>query len=365
MTFIPLLPSVLAKHMPDAASPFSGSTDTGGASPVDSEPSPVNNVAQKVFSEIKEEEEGKVEEPVAPARPLIPLSINFPVNLDDGRLSVALRGVAPLEFKRSDFSSWTFLSRGGSADVSKAVHDQSGVTYAIKTFYSFCKERPRQEYFIRELTLAAGFDHPNIVRTLGYFKDEGDYYLVMDYMSGGDLFDKVIDSEKLDLETIKLYTPQIASGISYLHDKGILYRDLKLENILLDESLTRVRLTDFGIVKPMSDSERTMTECGSESYLSPEMVLGQKGVGRGYGFAADWWAFGIALYIMTVGYPPFRGESPLDIYRQVLKADLVFPEEISNNPEYSTLMDLIHGLLEKDPAVRLQEETLLHPFLVA
>ncbi|MFT5318341.1 MAG: serine/threonine protein kinase [Chlamydiales bacterium] len=365
MTFIPILPEFYAKHLPGGASPYSGSTDTGGVSPMEAEASPMTQVTQKVFEEIREAEEGKVAEAASASRPKISINFALSVNPAEDRLAAALSGIDSLGYKRSDFSSWTSLSRGGSGEVFLAVHEELGMAYAVKSFYSDCMEWPLQEYLIRELSLTSGFDHPNIVNTIGYFKDAGSYYLVMDYMSGGDLFDKVQASETLDLEAIKLFTPQIAKGLSYLHEKGILYRDLKLENILLDESQTLVKLADFGVIKPLSIEERTLTACGSESYLAPEMIMGRRAASGGYGLAIDWWALGVSLYIMTVGYPPFRGKGSMQVYRQILEGALVFPEEILSNPEYSSLVDLIQGLLQKNPRERLQEDALLHPFLLA
>jgi len=125
-----------------------------------------------------------------------------------------------------------------------------------------------------------------------------------------------------------------------LHSKNIVYRDLKPENILLD-SKGHVKLTDFGFAKVVPD--RTWTLCGTPEYLAPEIIQS-----KGHGKAVDWWALGILIYEMLVGYPPFFDDSPFKIYEKILQGKVEFPRFMD-----SAAKDLIRRLLTTDKMKRI------------
>jgi len=145
-------------------------------------------------------------------------------------------------------------------------------------------------------------------------------------------------------------------ALEHLHSKNIAYRDLKLENLVLSDK-GHVNLTDFGFAKYMNES-KTSTLCGTPEYLAPEIIRGS-----GYGLSVDWWALGVLMFEMLAGYSPFYSDSPLDIYKNILRGSVRFSSCMSE-----VAKDLLKGLLSRDATTRLGNvvdgvsELRKHPF---
>jgi serum/glucocorticoid-regulated kinase 2 len=133
-------------------------------------------------------------------------------------------------------------------------------------------------------------------------------------------------------------------AIDQLHLNGFIYRDLRLENILIDEN-GYIKIAEFGIAKKLKDNERTFTFCGAPEYISPEIILGV-----GHNKSTDWWSLGIAIYEMLFGIPPFYVENTQRMYELICNAEVSFPRNI---PISSDCHDLITRLLDKNPSNRL------------
>jgi serine/threonine protein kinase len=169
----------------------------------------------------------------------------------------------------------------------------------------------------------------------------------MEYVPGGDLF---FHLGKFKLSDIRLFIAEIALAFDYLHKNGIIYRDLKPENVLIDEN-GFVRLTDFGLSKDLFESgSTTSTFCGTKEYLAPEIVQHQK-----YSFPVDWWCLGILFYELLFGRTPFSAHANnLDtMFTAICEESVSFPKQ--NPPE---LEDVIRKLLEKNPKNRYNFEQL-------
>merc|ERR1719369_1537322 len=150
----------------------------------------------------------------------------------------------------------------------------------------------------------------------------------MEYISGGDLMFHIMTKGKFNGVQTQLYAAEISLALMYLHDHKIIYRDLKLDNVMLDNE-GHIKLADFGMCKEnMEPSDTTNTFCGTPDYIAPEILLTQ--TGKFYGMSVDWWSFGILVYEMLTGISPFGSDSEDEgnVYRQILQSKLRFPDNI-------------------------------------
>ncbi|KAM9293821.1 ribosomal protein S6 kinase alpha-5 isoform 2-T2 [Gastrophryne carolinensis] len=186
--------------------------------------------------------------------------------------------------------------------------------------------------------------------TLHYaFQTDTKLHLILDYINGGELFTHLSQREKFTESEVRIYIGEIVLALEHLHKLGIIYRDIKLENILLDSS-GHVVLTDFGLSKEFlsDENERAYSFCGTIEYMAPEIVRGGE---SGHDKAVDWWSLGVLMYELLTGASPFTvdGEknSQAEISKRILRNDPPYPPEMSE-----AVKDLIRGLLMKDPKKR-------------
>ena len=183
--------------------------------------------------------------------------------------------------------------------------------------------------------------------------------MVLNYCGGGELFFWLKKDRRFSLNRARLYTCEILLGLKCLHDKDIIYRDLKPENLLLDLE-GHIRLTDFGLSKEAVTGSGpkggTKTFCGTPEYLAPEILEN-----KGHGKAVDWWSLGTLLYEMLTGLPPFYDQNMQRMYDKILHAQLRFPAYMSTESK-----TLLTGLLQRKVDDRLgsggPEEIMEHPF---
>lgn len=173
--------------------------------------------------------------------------------------------------------------------------------------------------------------HPNIVQLLETFEDKFKVYLVMELVTGGELFDRIVEKGSYTEKDASHLIRQVLEAVDYMHEQGVVHRDLKPENLLYyspDED-SKIMISDFGLSK-MEDSGIMATACGTPGYVAPE-VLAQKP----YGKAVDVWSIGVISYILLCGYPPFYDENDANLFAQILKGDFEFDspywDEISDS----------------------------------
>ena len=218
--------------------------------------------------------------------------------------------------------------------------------------------RDEIQHTLTEREVLAQLRCPFIVGLRWSFQTPSKLYLIIDYVNGGELFFHLQNCGKFNEERAKCYAAELAVALDFLHKRNIAYRDLKPENVLLDSN-GHIILTDFGLAKKdLRDGQKTNTFCGTPEYLAPEVVMQD-----GYDKAIDWWAFGVLLYEMLDGLPPFYDRDVQRMYRHICEKTFQGPDNASDEAK-----DLIHRLLERNPAKRLgcgplgSQEIFDHPF---
>jgi len=206
-----------------------------------------------------------------------------------------------------------------------------------------------------EKAILQKINHPFLVNLYYTFQDDKNLFFVMEFINGGEMFYHLQNDTKFDEQRTKFYVAEIAVGLDYLHSQGIIYRDLKPENVLL-ASDGHIKMTDFGISKAglAGKNDRTTTFCGTPEYLAPEVIKGEP-----YGKEIDWWSLGTIMYEMLTGAPPFMDDDVQKMYVKILKSPIEMPPGLSSDG-----CSLLLQLLERDPKKRLKDiETLKrHPF---
>ena len=175
----------------------------------------------------------------------------------------------------------------------------------------------------------------------------------MEYASGGELFDYIVDKTRLDNRESCRFFHQIISGVEYIHKLGIVHRDLKPENLLLD-SEKNIKIVDFGLSNTYQMGECLQTACGSPCYAAPEMIAGNKY----HGLNVDLWSCGVILFAMVSGYLPFEDPNTSLLYKKILSCEYESPNWVSDSTR-----DLISKILNVDPEKRFTiEEIRTHPW---
>ncbi|XP_056140404.1 ribosomal protein S6 kinase alpha-4 [Lampris incognitus] len=245
-------------------------------------------------------------------------------------------------------------------------HDE-GQLYAMKVLKkaAIVQKAKTTEHTRTERQVLEHIRQSPFLVTLHYaFQTQSKLHLILDYVSGGEMFTHLYQRDHFPEEAVRIYIGEIVLALEHLHKLGIVYRDIKLENILLD-SEGHVVLTDFGLSKEFlkEERERTYSFCGTIEYMAPEIIRGKSGHGK----SVDWWSLGILMFELLTGASPFtlEGErnSQSEVSKRILRCEPPFPSMIG-----STAQDLLKKLLVKDPHKRLgsgprrAEDIKAHPF---
>ncbi|KAE8709781.1 CBL-interacting serine/threonine-protein kinase 10 [Hibiscus syriacus] len=230
-----------------------------------------------------------------------------------------------------------FLGQGNFAKVYHARNIETSKSVAVKVID---KEKVLKAGMIdqtkREISGMCLVKHANILELYEMMASKTKIYFVMEYAKGGELFNK-LSKGKLREDLARKYFQQLISAVDFCHSRGVYHRDLKLENILLDENGI-LKVSDFGLSALAECKHKDgllHTACGTPAYVAPEVLNG-----KGYdGAKADIWSCGVILYVMLAGYLPFHDTSLISIYRKICKADYKFPNWFS--PEVTKLLSRI------------------------
>lgn len=243
-----------------------------------------------------------------------------------------------------------------------------GKLYAMKVLKkaSIVQKAKTTEHIKTERQVLAAVRQAPFLVTLYYaFQTDAKLHLILEYIKGGELFTHLFKRESFSEVEVKFYIGEITLALEHLHKLGIIYRDIKLENILLDQD-GHICLCDFGLSKEFMNKEsvsenRTYSFCGTIEYMAPELIQGD----CGHNFTVDWWSLGVLTYELLTGASPFTVEGeknvPAEISKRILKAQPPIPRSFSKHGK-----DFILRLLNKQPAKRLgangSDEVKNHPF---
>ncbi|KAL6439753.1 hypothetical protein ACFW04_004061 [Cataglyphis niger] len=273
------------------------------------------------------------------------------------------------------------VKKDGKDDRSPSVEDKYILTDLLGTGafsevrLAESKEKPGQMFAVKiidkkalkgkedslenEIKVLRRLTHPNIVQLLETFEDKHKVYLVMELVTGGELFDRIVEKGSYTEKDASGLIRQVLEAVDYMHEQGVVHRDLKPENLLYyssDED-SKIMISDFGLSK-MEDSGIMATACGTPGYVAPE-VLAQKP----YGKAVDVWSIGVISYILLCGYPPFYDENDANLFAQILKGEFEF-----DSPYWDDISDSAKDFIRKLMCVNVEErysckQALAHPWI--
>ncbi|XP_058475936.1 serine/threonine-protein kinase DCLK3 [Solea solea] len=251
---------------------------------------------------------------------------------------------------------------GNFAVVRECRRRDNGQTLAMK-IVERSKLIGREHMMQNELSLLGSLCHRHIVRLFSHHHTHTHSYLVMELVSGGDLFEAISERGKFSEAEAGLMVSDMSDALHYIHSKSIVHRDLKPENLLIERvagDTCRLKLGDFGLA--MVVTEPVFTICGTPTYVAPEILRE-----TGYGVAVDVWALGVILYILLCGFPPYRSRDrdQEELFQLIKQGQLHFLSPYWD-PISEEARGLVRALLYPDPTVRLTaEQTMQHPWVKA
>ncbi|KAF6993640.1 hypothetical protein CFC21_010503 [Triticum aestivum] len=240
------------------------------------------------------------------------------------------------------------LGEGNFGKVKQARNRATGEHFAVKILDRgrVLSLRGADDQVRREIATLTMLAHPNVVRLHEVAASKTKIYMVLEFVNGGELFDRIAIKRKLSEREGRRLFQQLIDGVSYCHGKGVYHRDLKPENVLIDRK-GNIKISDFGLSalpQHLGNDGLLHTTCGSPNYIAPEVLQN-----RGYdGSLSDIWSCGVILYIMLVGHLPFVDRNMVVLYQKIFKGDTQIPEWLSPGAQ-----NLLRRILEPNPMKRI------------
>merc|ERR1712000_148528 len=245
----------------------------------------------------------------------------------------------------NDFDLLALVGKGSFGKVMQVRKKDTGAIYAMKLLSKkHIVLNNEVEHTKAERNILEKLNHPFLMNLVYSFQTDDKLIFIMEFVNGGELFHHLQREKRFEEPRVVFYAAEILTALQYLHENGVIYRDLKPENLLLRDD-GHITLTDFGLCKQGLDKkeDRTDTFCGTPEYLAPEVLKGE-----GYTKAVDWWSYGSLVYEMLAGLPPFYSQDVQEMYKNIMTQPLMFNELISEPAQ-----DLLTDLLRRDLSKRL------------
>lgn len=237
-----------------------------------------------------------------------------------------------------DFTRIRTLGRGAFGRVLLVRYKDTEKYYAMKVLSKLEVVKSRQiDNAIMEKRILAACNISQIIKLAFSFKDNSYLYMIMEFVIGGEMFALLRNMRRFPEGMVKFYAAQVLLAFEYMHYLTITYRDLKPENLLITGE-GFIKVADLGFAKLLPKDKRTWTLCGTPDYMAPEIIMN-----KGYGHAVDWWAFGVLLYEMTTGFPPFMHQEQMKTFEHIISGKVKFTNQFSPD-----LKDLIKNLIQTD-----------------
>uniref|UniRef100_A0A3P9PYA3 Protein kinase C n=1 Tax=Poecilia reticulata TaxID=8081 RepID=A0A3P9PYA3_POERE len=250
-----------------------------------------------------------------------------------------------LHLKLDNFILHKVLGKGSFGKVMLAELKGTGLYFAVKALKKdvVLMDDDIECTMVEKRVLSLAWNNPFLTHLYSTFQTKEHLFFVMEFLNGGDLMFHIQEKGRFDLTRATFYAAEIVIGLQFLHAQGIIYRDLKLDNVMLD-SYGHIKIADFGMCKEnISAENKTGTFCGTPDYIAPEILVGQK-----YTFSVDWWSFGVLVYEMLIGQSPFHGDSEDELFESIRIDTPNYPKEMTK--ESRNLLEL---LFVREPSRRL------------
>eukprot|EP00045_Choanoeca_perplexa_P002752 m.26311 g.26311 ORF g.26311 m.26311 type:complete len:471 (-) comp11686_c0_seq1:128-1540(-) len=249
-----------------------------------------------------------------------------------------------IEMDMDSFELLKVLGKGTFGKVMLCRYKHNDRIYAMKVLKkAMVLEKDELTHTLTENAVLAKCTHPFLTSLHFSFQTEELLCFVMEYVNGGELFFHLRKEKRFSEQRVLFYSAEILSALTYLHDCGVVYRDLKLENVMLSAE-GHIKITDFGLAKEeIQYGDKTTTFVGTPEYLAPEVIVDSE-----YGRAVDWWGLGVIAYEMMAGVLPFNSRDYEKLFNLILTQKVEFPAHFSADAQ-----DCLGRLLDKEPSTRL------------